>query len=648
MGKLWDCEDLLRENDALGRCVSKEPRDDEAQKADFRLRFSDREWLRGAPGQGLADSLLSHSAVATVKPRRADVFLTFEADALRDLEQRLAVGEEAGMETGDLLAGARCDVSLVGPNANKALHLGHLRNVVLGQAFACSLEAAGAAVRRRSLVADIGRRMCEAMAGYLEGHVGETPRTSGIGGDRFVELCSRDFRERPGAAPAASFAGPNPQEEEARGDTAAVLMDGWLRGGQEERGLADQMRRWVLAGHERTLARLGVSIDLYDFESDEIPRAHTLIERGLRLGLFERESTGGVVYRSDRPEYATMVLLNESGAPTECARVLAVCHRMIEELDPEVSFLEVLGDEWRPAQTVVADLLLRLLPDAGEKEYEWLYYGLVTAEGRKVGSSNGDVVWIDDFLDTLATSPAVASLERLGEGSVPRAELADILARATLLHAPMAQPLTLTPELLFEAEAGPGWTIAEAWSRASAVDPEAPSGHLPRAGILQALEFRSVLERSIARRDPTMLTGYLLRLSEGFLSAPEPGPAARPTLERVLAALGFTAARRPPKPSPQHASVAQMVQESKQGVVKVSTSVFRKGTDRRLPVGGAEVQASGSKAHGTTRSFEGELRQRRGSKSGGLLSRRLRVRVPSGVFTNGALPVLGWGAGEAG
>jgi arginyl-tRNA synthetase len=545
---LGDVEGLLAANDALGRCVVMQPRDDEAQKADLRLRFADREWLKSAPGQELAASLLADAAVAAVKVRRADVFLSFEDEALRELEQRLAAGERSGMEAADLLADARFDVSLVGPNANKALHLGHLRNIVLGHALACSLETAGATVRRRSLVADIGRRMCEAMAGYLESHQGETPQTSGVGGDRFVELCSRDFREAPGAAATESSPGPNPQEEKSQGDTAATLMEGWLRGEESERHLAEQMRRWVLAGHERTLARLGLSIDVYDFESDEIPRAHHLVERGLGLGLFEREATGGVVYRSNRPEYATMVLLSEQGAPTECARVLAVCHRMIEELDPEVSFLEVLGDEWRPAQAVVADLLLELLPDATDKAYEWLYYGLVTAAGKKVGSSNGDVVWIDDFLDELVAGPAVASLERIGEGSVPRSELADILARAAFLCAPMAQPLSLAAEQLCEEEAGPAWTIAEAWSRAGAVDPKAPLSRLPRAGILQALEFRPVLERTIERRDPTMLAGYLLRLSESFLSAPEPGPAARPALERVLRCLGFAISRRSTDP----------------------------------------------------------------------------------------------------
>jgi arginyl-tRNA synthetase len=539
---LGECEALLATHAALERCVAIQPRDSEAQKGDLRIRFSDREWPKSAAARDLAASFLSHPAVAGAELRRTDLLLSFEAEALEDLEVRLAAGESAGMKTADLLEGRRYDVSLVGPNANKALHLGHLRNVALGQALACALEAAGADVQRRSLVADIGRRMCEAMAGYLESYEGESPESTGLPGDRFVERCSRAFRERSGEA-VESSPGPNPQEEEARGDAAAQLMEGWLGSGEPERQLWGQMRLWVLAGHERTLSRLGVSIDRYDFESDEIPRARALVNRGLDLGLFEQETSQGVVYRTGRPEYATMVLLNEQGSPTECARVLAVCHRIIEDLDPQVSFLEILGDEWQPAQTVVADLLPRLLPDQADKSYEWLYYGLVTAEGKKIGSSNGDVVWIDDFLDELAASPAVTTLERIGEGSVSREALADVLARATFLCAPMSRPLPLAPERLFEQQEGPAWTIAEAWSRANAPSRGAHRGRTARAGIMQSQEFRPVLQRAIERRDPTVLASYLLRLSEGFLEAPEPGPAARPVLERVLHSLGFTVLR---------------------------------------------------------------------------------------------------------
>lgn len=544
IGILGECERLLAAHDALGRCVAMHPRHSESQKSDLRLRFGDGGWLKSGPGQELVADFNALPAVAAAESRRSDIFIAFETEALQELEQRLARGEPAGMETSDLLGGARCQVSLVGPNANKALHLGHLRNIALGQALACSLEAAGAAVQRRSLVADIGRRMCEAMAGYLESFPGETPQSSRLSGDRFVELCARAFRENSDSAVTESTPGPNAQEEESRGDTAATLMESWLQGGEPERELSERLRRWALDGHERTLGRLGLAIDTYDFESDEIARAGDLIEYGLRSGLFEREATGGVVYRSGRPEYETMVLLNAQGAPTECARVLAVCHRLIEELDPEVSFLEVLGDEWRPAQTVVADLLLKLPPEPGEKVYEWLYYGLVTSEGKKIGSSNGDVVWIDDFLDELAAGPAVATLERISEGSLLPSGIADVLARAGFLCAPMAQPLPLAAERLCREEAGPAWTIAEAWSRASAVDPESSPPEPARALVLQALEFRPVLGRAIERRDPTVLATYLLQLSEAALSAPQPGPAARPALERVLSSLGFAISGR--------------------------------------------------------------------------------------------------------
>ncbi len=540
MERLRDFKDLLGDGDARTHCVAIERRSGESQTADLRLRFDDRVWLRGPDGEALLASLRTRAEVRTAEARRSDVFVGLDAGTLESLEADLVTGEEGTNEPGsDLFRGERWDVSLVGPNANKALHLGHLRNVALGQALACSLEAAGADVRRRSLVADIGRRMCEAMAGYMESRRGETPESTGVGGDQFVELCSRDFRRGPGATQVEPSAGPNAQEDGSHRDTAVNLMDGWLAGAGPERDLAARMRRWVLAGHERTLARLGVVIDHYDFESEEIPRARELIERGLRLGLFEREAAGGVVYRSGRPEFATMVLLNESGAPTECARVLAVCHRMIEELDGETAFVEVLGDEWRPAQTVVADLLVRLLLDTDEKSYDWVYYGLVTAEGRKIGSSLGEPVWIDDFLDSVAAGPAVRALERIGEGRVPRADLVDILVRTPFLCAPMAQPLSFVAERTTVAESGPAWVIAEAWSRAVAVDPPARPAEVARAGVLQAWRFPTMLSCAIERRDPSVLANYLVHLSEAFLSAPEPGPAARPALERVLRALGF-------------------------------------------------------------------------------------------------------------
>jgi arginyl-tRNA synthetase len=404
-------------------------------------------------------------------------------------------------------------------------------------------------VHRRSLVADMGRRICEAMSGYLDAYEGQDPESLGVSGDRFVELCSRAFQGEAGRRRPST--GPNTQEDEVTGDKADELMAAWLRGDASEQELWRRMRTWVLEGHERTLARLGVAIDEYDFESEDIPRALDLVALGLELNLFEQEESSAVVYRSGRGEYETMVLLNQEGTPTECARVLAVCHRIIDELDPEVTFIEVLGDEWRPAQTVIGEVLAQLLPSHAEKHYEWIYYGLVTTDGQKMGSSNGEVVWIDDFLDQLAASPSVAALEEIGGGQVTREELADILARATFLCAPMAQLLPLTVESLFEEQAGPAWTIAEAWARASAAAAERPQAHgVNRAGVMLSQQFRPALRETLERRDPVILAGYLQRLTEAFLDAPEMGPAARPVLGRVLASLGFTAATKQPSNRP--------------------------------------------------------------------------------------------------
>lgn len=537
-GPIDACEGLLDDHDALDRCVSIEPRLLEDQYADLQLRFGDRAWLRSAAGEGLIEALREQALVDELRERRADLLVRFDGAALAELEKRLAGAESAGMETADILAGASYEVSLVGPNANKALHLGHFRNVAIGQALASMLAAAGASVRRRSLVADIGRRFCEAMGGYRTQYQGQTPESLGVAGDRFVEQCSRAF---PQAAEARSGEGPNAREEEACGDLAETILQAWLRGEEREMELSRQMREWVLTGQERTLARLGVEIDEYDFESEEIPRAFKLIEAGLERGLFEQEENGTVVFRTGRPEYATMVLLNDEGAPTECARVLAVCHRLVENLDPTVHFWEVLGDEWRPAQTVVADLLVELLPSQAQKSYEWLYYGLVTEEGQKMGSSNGEVVWIDDFLDQLASSVAVGALEQEAKGRVNREDLADLIARGSFLFAPMAQPLPLAIDDLLEGQSGAGWTIARAWCRAQA--PTRSDSHpAARAAVMQSQQYRRALRQSLQRRDPVILAGYLVRLSEACLAAPESSPAARPVLQRVLASLGFTAA----------------------------------------------------------------------------------------------------------
>lgn len=537
--------------------MSIEPRRRQEQDADLRLLFSDRAWLHSQAGTDLIAAFAEHPALARVQRHRSAILLRFEDAALAALERRLAAGEPTGMANTDILAGRRFVVSIVGPNTNKALHVGHLRNIVVGQGLAAAMGAAGARVEHHNLIGDIGRRVCEAMGGYMTCHEGEDPQTLGLAGDRFVELCCRDFpREAVHVAEQERVSDPNAEERAPCGDLADAIMQAWLRGCRRERVLWRRMREWALDGHEQTLARLGLVMQRQDYESDGVERALELIARGLEDGLFERESSGAVVYRTGHSEYTTMVLLRADGAPTEYARLLGVYHRLHEHLTPDGVYVEVVGIEWRPAMEVLAELLTILLATPSKERYTWAFHGSLTVGGQKMGSSTGEVLWIDDLIDELAAGPAATALHELAGGAADRDELADMLVRATFLCSPTQEPLVFARERFVEGHTGPGWTIARAWCRALGEQrgriaagangmpgPESrASGPVARVALVQSQLYARSLDRALRTRDTAGLASYLLGLSEAYLAAPAPSPAAAPVLARVLGSLGFATA----------------------------------------------------------------------------------------------------------
>jgi arginyl-tRNA synthetase len=540
-----ECESILTDHDALDLCVVVESRRREDIFADIRLVFTDRNWLQSAPGQDLVSAIRDHPMTAKAQRKKSAIHIRFHDEVLADLERDLAAGEPAGMGAGDIAADRRVTISYVGPNTNKALHVGHLRNVFIGEALSSAFGAAGAEVRRFNVVGDIGRRVCEAMAGYLMAHEGEDPGEAGLPGDRFVELCCRDFAaSQNGGAPRLDD-DPNSEERVASGDMADVLLEQWQSGSTTETQLWQRMRGWVLDGHEETLGRLGVRFDDASFESDAIPRALELIAEGVEQGILEEEGTGGVVYRTGLPEYPTMVLLRDDRFPTEHARLLGLYDDLLENLREGETYVELAGIEWQPSITVLGEILEKLRPGPRNEADIRVFHGSVThIDGEKMGSSTGEVVWVDDFYDQIKAGPAATALEKLGDGRVSREEIADLLIRGTFLCAPLTKNLSFAPEALMDGWPGPGWTIAEAWCRAQLFrDAETQDGPLARTVVMQSQQFRLSLRRTVERRDATSLARYLLGLSEVCVASPTPGPAAAPMLERVLCDLGFLAGR---------------------------------------------------------------------------------------------------------
>jgi arginyl-tRNA synthetase len=391
-------------------------------------------------------------------------------------------------------------------------------------------------------VGDIGRRVCEAMAGYREHRPGEEPEALGLPGDRFVEVCSQSFLAAEGGLSGATAEAvePNAEEREPRGDLPDALMRRWLSGGIEERRDWSRLRSWALAGHWHTLARLGVGIDFWSFESEAVPQTLDLVAEGLGRGLLERDGDGAIVRRTGRSEYATMVLLRGDGLPTEHARLLGAYDRILDQLGPEETFVELAGDEWEPPASALRELLAALRPGPRNEAHVRIFHGLVTRSGGKIGSSGGEAPWIDDLLDEVVECGGVAALGEEARGAANRTELADLIVRGTFLCAPLARPLRFDRARLLEACSTPGWTIARAWVRALlAQRADSDLAPLPRTLLARSQQHSRSLRRAVEHLDPTGLAMHLLELAKACLAAPSPGPAAAPALRRTLVALGF-------------------------------------------------------------------------------------------------------------
>src|SRR5262249_19135131 len=131
-----ECEALLEEHGALEHCVAIEMRRREGHHADVQLVFADRSWLQSPASDELLAALGEHPMLEPARRRKSTIQLRFSDRLLAELERRLADDEPAGMGGEDIFADRHATVSYVGPNANKALHVGHLRNVVIGEALA--------------------------------------------------------------------------------------------------------------------------------------------------------------------------------------------------------------------------------------------------------------------------------------------------------------------------------------------------------------------------------------------------------------------------------------------------------------------------------------------------------------------------------
>ncbi len=482
-------------------------------------------------------------------------------------------GDEA--ELVNLARAQRYAIQFWDANATKALHVGHLRNLALGNALAASLEQAGGEVERRSVISDVGRSMGEAMAGIIRsGHHTSAWPGDDQKSDHFVGLCYADY------VAAGGFAEEGIDEREdsltrelrMRDDAADELLKRVMQGESEALELWFKTRAWVISGQRKTLARLGVAFDRVFFESDFLEDGNELTERGLSEGKLERRVDGVVIYDTGVEHLEEMPLLRADGQTTQHMR--AVSYWMGSPDLEGVTTIQITGTEWVAHSTCIRKLMTELTQrengtaaphGAGRREEgsangavsrgihptHDIFHGMVAQQKRAVSSSDEGGLLIDDLIEWIETR--IDSDPRMREVRRAHPTPERIPAQIALGY---FLPYPMTPRVNFEMgkllveRESLGWDLVRARARHGELTTS--PGHRPaedpdyRSAVVQSEIYRRHLRLAVERYDVTPLALYLRHLARWYTERERSSHVERvihTLLDRSARGLGLEAGR---------------------------------------------------------------------------------------------------------
>jgi arginyl-tRNA synthetase len=443
-----------------------------------------------------------------------------------DIGEMLESGDDEAVWTRDLIDDRQVVVNFCDPNATKALHVGHLRNIGLGNAIAAIFRASGATVVTQSQVGDVGRSVGEAMAGYERFGGGEGPLERGQKSDHFVGSCYSSYvRATADAASQPEGLASDPalsREDEERDDLASELIERWQRGDPDAVALWRRVRDWAIEGHEATLARLAVPLDRMLFESDFLAEIEAAGDRLVEAGVAEVTPSGAVLFSTGDPSYPQLVLRRPDGHSTQYLRYLGLWNATRSMLSPGDS-IQVLGDEWLSLAKSNDTLLGRLAAGDDIHPTDCMVHGMVTVDDQAIKSSLASPWLADDLLDEIAAHPEI---HRAADGDP---QLVQRLSAATALGMFIADPpgksLSISKEALFNPNANPGWAVISAMLRAwddqydGQPDPSV-SDRDYRFLIAQSQVHRQLIRRSGEELNPVHVARFHGHLSQWFLRTP--------------------------------------------------------------------------------------------------------------------------------
>ena len=309
------------------------------------------------------------------------------------------------------------------PNTNKPLHLGHVRNNLLGSALARIIEANGNKVVKTTIVNDRGIHICKSMLAWLRWGNGETPQSSGKKGDHLIGdyyvAFDKHYREEVKELKAQYMAqgmAEEQAEEKAKQEAPLIreaheMLVKWEQGDAEVRALWKKMNEWVYEGFDETYKALGVSFDKIYYESQTYLEGKEKVEEGLQKGFFYRRPDGSVWADLTKEGLDEKLLLRSDGTSVYMTQDIGTAKLRFQDF-PIDKMIYVVGNEQNYHFQVLSILLDKLGFKWG-KDLVHFSYGMVELPNGKMKSREGTVVDADDLIESMVENAAQMSADKV-------------------------------------------------------------------------------------------------------------------------------------------------------------------------------------------------------------------------------------------
>ncbi|SDG29593.1 arginine--tRNA ligase [Prevotella communis] len=421
------------------------------------------------------------------------------------------------------------------PNTNKPLHLGHVRNNLLGWSLAQIMEANGNKVVKTNIVNDRGIHICKSMLAWLKYGNGETPESSGKKGDHLIGdyyvAFDKHYREEVKELMAQGMDEEKAKQEAPLIKEAHEMLVKWENNDPEVRALWEKMNNWVYAGFDETYKKMGVGFDKIYYESQTYLKGKAKVEEGLAKGLFERHEDNSVWADLTNEGLDQKLLLRSDGTSVYMTQDIGTAEMRFQDY-PIDKMIYVVGNEQNYHFQVLSILLDRLGFKWG-KELVHFSYGMVELPNGKMKSREGTVVDADDLMalmveDAYKTSMELGKFDDMTEEE--RREIARIVGMGALkyfiLKVDARKNMLFNPEESIDFNGNTGPFIQYTYARIRSILRKAPSTTSPASStsladkeielIQKMSEFGAAVEQAGKDYSPSGIANYCYELTKVF------------------------------------------------------------------------------------------------------------------------------------